>query len=124
MSVNKAIRNIHRGEHNTITKYKKLRILTVSQIYDLRLGEFMYKYLTLNERQLHFNITDEITLKHNYNTRNHDKFIPPPIQTETNRRFFIYNAVILWPNIPDNIKNSSSLYSFRSQFKSQYFKID
>ena len=122
VAVNKAIRNIYKTNDNTITKYKKLGILTVSQIYDLRLAEFLFTFFSLNERQLNFDILTEISADHTYNTRNRDRLRPPPIQTEVNRRFFINNAVHYWPTVPDEIKNSGSLPTFRKKMKDMFFK--
>ena len=47
VAVNKVIRNIRWGNENTVTKYKKLHILSVNEIYKLKMGEFFFKTIKL-----------------------------------------------------------------------------
>ena len=52
VAVNKVIRNIFWGNDNTITKYRMLQILPVTEIYKLKMGELFFKTIKLNEHQL------------------------------------------------------------------------
>ena len=121
VALNKTIRNMYRGDDDTLTKYRKLHILPVSNIYELRLAEFFYKTIKLNEPQLLTNILDEISFEHSYNTRRRDDFKLPLISTKVNSRFFLSNGIKLWRTIPDSVKCSSSLPKFREQFKNIFF---
>ena len=119
-SVNKTIRNIYHSKDNTAAKYKKLKILTVPQLYDLKLGEFMFKIIQLNDHQLLQNIIPEISFHHPYRTRNFNSFRNPPSQIEPNKRFFVTNAIKFWRTIPNDTKNSSSLNIFRKKIKDMF----
>ena len=121
VAVNKVIRNLYWGNDNTLTKYKKLNILPVNEIYNLKLGEFFFKTIKLNEHQLLVNILDEISFGHDHNTRNFNNFRLPMIATDMNKRFFLSNGIKLWREIRDNIKNCETLSSFRRNYEKQFF---
>ena len=120
-AVNKTIRNIYHSGHDTATKYRKLQILTVSQIYNLRLGEFFYKTLKLSQPQLLHDILPEISFHHSYNTRHHQNFRNPPVQINSNKRFFLYKAIEFWRTLPPETQNASSLNVFKNDIKNMYF---
>ena len=123
-AVNKTIRNIYHSSHDTATKYMKLQILTVTQLYNLRLGEFFFKTLKLNQPQLLHDILPEISFNHSYNTRHYQNFRNPPAQINLNKRFFLYKAIEFWRTLTPEIQNSSSLNVFRNRIKNMYFQKD
>ena len=121
-AVNKTIRNICHSNHDTATKYRKLQILNVTQLYNLRLGEFFYKTLILNQPQLLHDILPEISFHHSYNTRHYQNFRNPPVQISVNKRLFVYKAIEFWRTLTPEIQNSSSLYVFKNKIKQFYFQ--
>ena len=123
-SVNKVIRNILPSDDRTIIKYKKLNVLTINQLYELRLGQFFFKSLKLGKQILLEDIFHDLNFTHNYNTRNLDNFRLPLTSTQVNRHFFINNGVRVWNVIPIDIKNSKSLYTFTNKFKEMCFLIE
>ena len=86
------------------------------------MGEFFFKTIKLKEDQLLVDIIDEISFEHNHNTRNANIFRLPFISTDMTRRFFSSNAIKLWRDIPDEIKNCETLPSFRRHFKKLLFE--
>ena len=121
VAVNKVIRNIEKSDDDTTTKYRKLHILPVNEIYKLKMAEFFFKTIKLNEHQLLTNIIEEISFEHNHNTRNVIQFRLPLINTNVNKSFFLSNAIKLWATIPDEIKNSPNIFSFKARFKKLFF---
>ena len=110
------------GDDNTITKYKLLHILPVTEIYKLKMGELFFKTIKLNEHQLLVNIIDEISFEHGHNTRNVNNFRLPLIATDMNKRFFLTNAIKFWRIIPENIKICETLPSFKKNLKKFLFE--
>ena len=116
-AVNKVIRNIHPGNISTSGKYKELNILNLTQLYQSKLCETMFKILITKNSPLLTNIISNIEWTHNYNTRKRNEFKLPKINTEMNRRFFLTNALKAWENLPDNLKKSKTFSTFKSKVK-------
>ena len=87
VAVNKVIRNMLPSRDSTNDKYKKLEILTVNQIYQLRLAQFFYKSLILGKQQLLENVFEETIFDHRYSTRNVNNFRLPLLVTNVNKSF-------------------------------------
>ena len=116
-----AIRTISCAHYRSHTNplFAKLNILTVTDMYTMELGVFMYKF-TINDLPVAFNSffkrRSEI---HNYPTRQLDDFN----QTK-NKRVFSDQSVktqgpILWNSLSKSIKSCKSLNNFRTQIKNQ-----
>ena len=116
-AVNKVIRNIHPGNISTSGKYKELNILNLTQLYQSKLCETMFKILITKNSPLLTNIISNIEWTHNYNTRKRNEFKLPKINTEMNRRFFLTNALKAWENLPDDLKKSKTFLTFKSKVK-------
>ena len=117
VSVNKSIRIICHHPLDTSTKFSHHNILKVPQIYELKLGEIMFKTIVLDKPPLLVNVLPEITFSHEHMTRD-DRLRLPRIHTELNRRFFLSNAVRNWNALPKSIKyDSSSVYVFKKAMK-------
>ena len=124
VSVNKTIRNIYPTDDRTHLKYQKLNILTVPQIYNLRLAEFFFRLTILGENFLLYDILNEITFNHSHNTRHIDDYRLPAISTDMNKHFFLTNAIKFWRTLPLDIRNSTSIQSFRFKIKNLYLNQD
>ena len=62
---------------------------------------------------------------HNRNTRlsTRNGFHLPSIKTETGRRTFKYSATVMWDFLPDFIRDSPSINSFKKRYM-RYLKIN
>ena len=58
------------------------------------------------------------TQVHNRHTRNKNKLEIPLCKSAAGQRSFLYRAVTLWNQLPDNIKDKECVRSFKSVFKS------
>ena len=81
-AVNKSICNIYLCDDSTEIKYKKLNILSVPQIYNLRLGEFFFKSINLHQQQLLTDILHDISFEHSYDTRHYQDFQIHQVQVQ------------------------------------------
>ena len=103
---------------NLTTKYAKLDILMLDEIYMLEVSKFMYKSASLslpssfNEYFMNIN--------HQHNTRakvNADLIFPRP-RTNLGKQSIKIMGVKVWNEIPTDIRNSTTLNSFCTQIKS------
>ena len=116
-----AIRTISNAHYRSHTNplFAKLNFLTVSDIYIMELGVFMYKF-TIHDLPAAFNIffkkRSEI---HDYPTRHVNDF-----NHTKNKKVFSDQSVrtqgpILWNSLSKTVKSSKSLNIFRTQLKKQ-----
>ena len=124
VAVNKSIRNIYLSDDPTEIKYKKLNILSVPQIYNLRLGEFFFKTINLHQQQLLADILNDISFEHSYNTRYYRDFRIPQSLTDINKRFFINNGIKFLRTLSNEIKSSETLPEFRNKIKQSFLHIN
>ena len=96
VSVNKIIRNIDKSELCTIDKYRNLKILTVNQVYKLRLGQIMHNLKFKKDYLLE---NPDIFWSHEYSRRNSNLFKLPHTTTEAGRNSFINNGVLFWAKL-------------------------
>ena len=95
--------------------YNQLKILPLTQLYNLRLCEFMYQSINGVKRLLS-SFLDSLSFNHNYETRGHSLFKLPYIRTNVNRIFFLSNAVKLWQALPNTIKVARNCVAFKKRF--------
>ena len=120
MSLNKKIRNTG-GERcvraSTSALFRRLSLLSIPELYKLRLGEF--KYEACNGRSaLLVDFLLDAQWQHNYDTRQLSLRLPF-CRTSVNKTHFVGNALKIWGCIPGHIKNMKSL----RQFKRRYFEF-
>ena len=116
---NKAVRIINGSSYNYNTSeiYKKLNILQIEDLHKLAIYKFMYRYHhnTLpNKLGLIFNRNNEI---HNYNTRHSNDPYKQRKLTAKATQSISYKGPNLWNNLPLNIKQSKTIYSFSTKIK-------
>ena len=114
VSVNKTVRNIDKSETSTVDKYRNLKILTVNQVYKLRLGQMMHDLKFKRSCLLR---TPDIYWSHEYSRRNPNLFRLPHTSTEVGRRSFINNGVLLWATLPEDITNTVGSFTFKNKLK-------
>ena len=103
--------------------FKRLRILTVSELINLEQGKLGYKLCrgllpsVLTRLMLHDSNNCSIVKSHSYMTR--QKYIPnrPNVKLSLYRRSFLYQAISSYSELNDNLRNSTTLSSFTRQFK-------
>ena len=103
--------------------FKRLRILTVSELINLEQGKLGYKLCrgmlpsVLTRLMLHDSNNCTIVKSHPYMTR--QKHIPnrPNAKLSLYRRSFLYQAISTYSELNDNLRNSTTLSSFTRQFK-------
>ena len=120
IGLNNVVRNLDGSNVSTTEKYKTLRILSISQLYSLRLAEFMYQATNGNNRLL-TDFLGDLALNHRYNTRRDIPFVLPFSRVAVNHEFFLTNAVKIWSFTPEVIKNSTSLHQFKKRFVKRVF---
>ena len=101
----------------------KLHWLPVVSRIDFKLACITYKAVHMNQPPL---LSKSLTLRSTrINTRssNHLQLQHPPVGNNNfGRRAFAFSAPTVWNQIPFNIRNAPSLFSFRKQLKTFYFR--
>jgi len=54
---------------------------------------------------------------HGYNTRSEDNICEPPSRRSWGQKRFIYNAVNEWNTLPDEVRNSISIFNFKCRIR-------
>ena len=108
------IRNIAKAEFLAHTEplYKNLRILNIDNIRKMNLALMMFKQINTNEFDLTLATPD-----HQYLTRNRDLLIVPQHRTTLQANSFSIQGIRTWNDIPNGIKESRTLNSFKIKIK-------
>jgi len=120
----KAIRAINKCQYNAHTNhlFQKMKILKLNELYDLQVSTFMFKYMNSlipNPLKTLFVLNKQL---HSYNTRNRNNPIVPMHRTELGKKCVAHMGPIIWNKVPDNIKETKTLKSFRSLLKISLLK--
>ena len=84
------------------------KILKLDDLYKHSIACYAYKNPeTLNEFQR----------DHRFNTRYRDLLLPPLERLRSSQQSVVYNAVVIWNDIPNSIKECPSLVSFKFQYR-------
>ena len=87
--------------------FKSMNLLKIDDLYKQRVLLFMYNS----------DVTHIIEPNHNYSTRNAYDLIVPRYNLSRSQRTIFYKGIILWNNLPDNIKAIRSANSFKKSIK-------
>ena len=118
------IRNIDQYSPNTKLKYTNLGLLDITKIYQLKLLEFFYKCLILeNHNPIIEDFLSEMEWTHSYETRRNTPRLPLN-RTEINKRFFITRGIKIWSKIPNDLKSAESLDCFKKLTKKYLLEND
>ena len=125
----RALRAVSNSEYRShsnplFIKYTQLKI---SDLCNHNIGIFMYKYCN-NLLPFSFNNMFKTNAEnHDYNTRNALNFEYPNNKLNFCDKSISYQGVKTWNNIPNHVKSSKNLNSFKTSFKqliiSDYSKI-
>ena len=100
--------------------YNDLNLLTVDQLYKLKLGEFMFRVVK-GDSPIRQDIISELQWSHYYNTRRVEPLRNPRVESAYETRTFTYNMIKLWNKlkISKEIENYTSLPCFKKALKQE-----
>ena len=107
----------------------RLGWMTVSHRYKFLTSCFIYK--CLNDHNVQYNMENTFISKfkyanesHQHNARfaNNDCLTIPVTKTTCFKSSLSYNGVLIWNNIPADIRDSNNLSNFKDKFKSYLIK--
>jgi hypothetical protein len=118
ISQNNIIRNLsHNIEGVRTTKlYKDLDILTIEQLYKLKLAEFMYS-ASKGINRLRVDFMEINSWHHEHATRRVSEYRTPLCRLNINQCFFLSHAYKIWNNVPTDVRQIESLKKFRNIVK-------
>ena len=101
----RAVRNVNKADFLSHTNglFLSNNILKLVDIHKKQLAIFVYK---LESRS-------EFTRNHDYFTRNRDSLLPSRARLTITQRSLSFSAISFWNELPDRIKESPSLPSFK-----------
>ena len=100
--------------------FKQLEILKLIDIYRLNIAIYMFKVTKLNLCPTLQNNLDLLYPSHNYFTRNSDNPLTPYPRVTPIRLSFKYQCVDVWNELPQNIRECSSLRMFKRSLVSRF----
>ena len=114
------IRIIHNKPYNCHTNelFKISKILKLPDLYKLQLSKFMYKHTNLSLPGALRDIFTPNRAIHDYNTRNRND---PCIQLHKSNivhQNITHCGPLLWNNIPNKVKQTPTMASFKRNYKS------
>ena len=94
--------------------------MSVKQRFEYLMGCYMYKCLNNDNHNSVIPSFNFISNVHSYNTRLHaSKSLAIPLpKTEYFKHSLSYRGSVIWNNIPSNVKNNSTSFTFKKQYKS------
>ena len=101
--------------------FEKLRLLNIYDAYVYFTCIFVYKYYNMLLPDIFNGFYEEISLVHNYDTRNSDKLRPKLIKNEICSFNVKVQGTKNWNTLPEHIRNSKTLSSFKYQLR-QYIQ--
>ena len=116
---NKCIRIIKNLERrtNTDSDRNRLNILSVANMYKHQVGQFMSKIVHNNSIPEFDYILSQSILTHNYSTRNIANLRHPRVDRTKCRHSMEYAGVVIWNQLPEELRNIESLSIFKRQLK-------
>ena len=103
----RAIRNINKADFlsHTNSLFLSNNILKLTDIHKKQLAIYIYK---LESRS-------EFTRNHDHNTRNRNNLLPSQARLTVTQRSLSFCAINIWNSLPNQIKESPSLPSFKKR---------
>ena len=102
---------------NTHQHFLALQALTIDQIYNYQVGQFAFKTIIEGQGSEFYYIVEQNTINHRYNSRLIGSLQLPRIDKTKCRNSMDYMFVRVWNNIPERIRDCTSLSNFKTQFK-------
>lgn len=120
---NKILKMIYRKPRrfNTIQLYKDLgdhNILMFKHLTELETSSLIYK---IKNKMIHIDITIPTgTQTFQHKTRSSSQLRRPSYKTTSGRNSVFYKGVVLFNNLPDNIRNATTLQDFKCKLRKKY----
>ena len=96
--------------------FKKSRILKLAEIHRFNVAVYMFKIIKLGECQHLSRLLEIVYPNHTYGTRNIDKLILPLPRINSVRINFEYQFLKLWNEVPNYMKDITSLRRFKKEY--------
>jgi len=95
------------------------RLFTCSTIYIYFILVKMFKIVQLGEHSYFRPVFDQLAPSHSHETRfsRHTNYNIPSYCKSKCQKQFIYQSVVAWNRLPDDLRSSSSLFSFKRSLK-------
>lgn len=122
----RAIRLIDNSTYNAPSQplFKKHKILQISDLINLELGKFMYKYCERSLPTPILRLFEPNSQYHEYNTRNRQAANVPTHKREIFHKSFLCQSPAFWLTLNNNVKNAKSLSCFIRHLKRNMFNPD
>ena len=105
-------------DHITPT-LKQLKILPVSDLLYIRDAVQMYKCMNNLAPSYLSQLFTKRSQTHSFLTRNRDSLQLPRCRTALAQQSFVFRGVTIWNSLPEELRNCSSIVSFKHQLKSE-----
>ena len=116
---NKIVRTMNKAEYtSTNDLYVRFQIAKVSDIFKNQALIFMYNWLRENKYSFLNDLRDYISSPNPHATRNAGNLRLPFPRLNVHKQSVIYNGLTLWNNLAPEIKEASSLASFKKRLHS------
>ena len=117
----RSMTNSHFLEH-THPLFTELRLLKLSDIFEIESAKFMYKNNHFSLPDKISNIFTETPDIHSHNTRQSNHVRPPPSKKQLSTKSILIQGPRIWNNIDSSIRNARNIKGFASALKSFVFQ--
>ncbi len=121
INLNKALRIMNFEKFKTTAKplFNHLGILDFQESFNFECAKLIYDIINGNQSAIFDKFFEKTSSRHSYQTRQstEKRFAFPVIRTNYKKRFFTYNGIKIWNNIPLHIREQKSKSMFCKHFK-------
>jgi hypothetical protein len=97
--------------------YRRNKILKVDDLYIYNAAVMIYRVLYCDVAPFVFGKLVSLLRNHNYLTRNGNTFKLPIPTVRTIKLNFLYQAIRIWNELPNDLKSSKTLCAFKKGYK-------
>ena len=112
-----SVRMNSRNEKNRSILVTWQKLLPISDAFRLRDAVQMFKCMNNRAPSYLANMFQKRSQIHSYNTRNANNLNPPKCRTALAQQSFSYRGVAVWNSLPTEIRNLSSLNTFKRSMR-------
>ena len=115
----KAIRAANKLDYNEHTNnyFKSNFILKLEDQFKLQISIYVYKLLNLNADPEIESLLYQNSIIHQFNTRSTVSFNVSFVNRSKSKNCIAHNGIKIWNNLPEDMRNSKSLYNFKKKVK-------
>jgi len=117
--IDRLLRRAHRYVGFGLMSYDCSRFLNLDSIFRYFTAVKTFKILRLGEHSYFRDLFERLLPSHSHLTRFADgtNFNIPPFLKSKCQRSFLYQAVVVWNSLPDNVKSSHAIFSFKNSIR-------